>query len=66
MNNEDWQELSLFDDIDDIDDAGEENERGQKRRAKSNERKRKWREIELIKEQRRLRKDMAYFEHHAY
>lgn len=63
MNNHDWQELSILDDIDDIDEV---NERAQKRGSKSNERKRKWREIEFIKEQRRLRRDMAYFEHHAY
>ncbi len=65
MNNYNWQELSLLDDID-IDDVGEVNDHEQNRRAKSNERKRKWREIETIKEQRRLRRDMDYFEHHAY
>ncbi len=63
MNNNDWQEQNFLDDIEYIEEV---NERGQKRAAKGNERKRKWREIENIKEQRRLRRDMAYYEHHAY
>jgi len=63
MNNYDWQELSLLDEIDDVDEV---NERGQKSKAKSKARKRKWREIELIKEQRRLRRDLATFEHYSF
>jgi len=63
MNNDDWQEQNFLDDIEDIEEV---NDRGQKRAGKGNERKRKWREIENIKEQRRLRRDMAYYEHHAY
>ena len=60
MANCDWKELSLLDDMEHIDDV---NERGQKIKVK--ERKRKWREIEQIKEQRRLRRDLATFEHYS-
>jgi hypothetical protein len=63
MNNDDWQELSILDDIEDVDEV---NERGQKRKTKSIERKRKWREIELIKEQHRLKRDLATLEQYSF
>lgn len=63
MDSNNWQDLSLFDDIDDF---GEMNERVNNGKAKSNARKRKWREIEAIKEQRRLIKDLSTFEQCSY
>ena len=59
-HNDDWQDLDLLDDIDEL-------QGGDTRtRSKSKMRKRKWREIETIKEQRRLRRDLADFEHYSY
>ncbi|MCP4992061.1 MAG: DUF3545 family protein [Colwellia sp.] len=46
--------------MEDIDDV---NERGQKSKGKG--RKRKWREIEQVKEQRLLRRNLATFEHYS-
>jgi hypothetical protein len=63
MNNNEWQEQSLLDDIEDVDLL---NESLQKGKAKNKVHKRKWREIELIKEQRRLRRDIAAFEHYSF
>ena len=59
-HNDDWQDLDLLDDIDEL-------QGGDIRtRSKSKMRKRKWREIETIKEQRRLRRDLADFEQYSY
>ena len=59
-HNDDWQDLDLLDDIDEL-------QGGDTRtRSKSKMRKRKWREIETIKEQRRLRRDLADFEQYSY
>jgi hypothetical protein len=59
MNNEYWQEVDVLDDEDD------ELIRADKK-AQSKQKKRKWREIEAIKEQRRLRRDIANFEQYSY
>ena len=56
MNNDDWQDLSLLDDID------KQGELERNRKASGKAHKRKWREIEVIKEQRRLQRDLAAFE----
>jgi len=59
-HNDDWQDLDLLDDIDEL-------QGGDTRtKSKSKMRKRKWREIETIKEQRRLRRDLADFEQYSY
>lgn len=60
MRNTYKYEVDILDDVEDE----ESSERSGK--VKSKVRKRKWREIEAIKEQRRLRRDLAYFEHNAY
>lgn len=59
MNNEYWQEADVLDDEDD------ELTRPEKK-AQSKLKKRKWREIEAIKDQRRLRRDIANFEQYSY
>ncbi|MFQ3312602.1 MAG: hypothetical protein ACI9VO_000534 [Colwellia sp.] len=59
MNNEYWQEVDVLDDEDD------ELIRADKK-GQSKQKKRKWREIEAIKEQRRLRRDIANFEQYSY
>ncbi len=38
----------------------------QQEKAKNKVRKRKWREIELIKEQRRLRRELEQYEQYSY
>jgi hypothetical protein len=59
MNNEYWQEVDVLDDEDD------ELIRADKK-GQSKQKKRKWREIEAIKEQRRLRRDIANFDQYSY
>jgi hypothetical protein len=59
MNNEFWHDDDAFDDED-----NELTRPDKKGQAKA--RKRKWREIEVIKEQRRLRRDIANFEQYSY
>ncbi|PKI14817.1 DUF3545 family protein [Colwellia sp. 12G3] len=59
MENEYWQEAHVLDDEDD--ELTRPDKKGQ-----TKQRKRKWREIEAIKEQRRLRKDIANFEQYSY
>ena len=60
MNNEFWDEDESYDE-------GEELTRADKKgKIRSSERKRKWREIEIIKEQRRLRRDLAGYEQYSY
>ncbi|WP_157466282.1 DUF3545 family protein [Colwellia sp. MT41] len=57
MNNEYWHEADLL--------ADDELTRLDKK-GKAKERKRKWREIEAIKDQQRLRRDIACFEQYSY
>lgn len=59
MDNEYWHDIDVLDDDDN------ELTRPDKR-AQAKQRKRKWREIEVIKEQRRLRRDIANFESYSY
>lgn len=59
MSNENWQDFDHTDDDELID-------TDRKNKFKSNSRKRKWREIESIKEQRRLRRDLAEYEQYSY
>jgi hypothetical protein len=59
MNNEYWHDADVLDD-----DDSELTRPDKKGQAK--QRKRKWREIEVIKEQRRLRRDIAAFEQYSY
>lgn len=54
MNNGYWHETDVFDDDDELTRPD--------KKGKTKERKRKWREIEAIKEQRRMRRVMADFE----
>ncbi len=58
MNNEYWHETDVLDDDDEL---TRPDKKGQ-----TKQRKRKWREIEAIKEQRRLRRDIADFEQYSY
>jgi hypothetical protein len=56
MDNKNWEDAASFDDEFDVQD----------RKSKVQVRKRKWREIESIKEQRRLRRDIDSFEQYSY
>ena len=58
MNDEYWHEEDILNDDDELVTPDK------KGRAKI--RKRKWREIETIKEQRRLRRDLADFEQYSF
>ncbi|HBY85850.1 MAG TPA: hypothetical protein DEO86_08255 [Colwellia sp.] len=60
MNNEYWHETDVFDDEDEL------TRPDKKGKAKGSDRKRKWREIESIKEQRRLRREITDFEQYSY
>ncbi|MEI6893049.1 MAG: DUF3545 family protein [Colwellia sp.] len=60
MNDELWDEENI------LDDEGELTRPDKAGKVKINEQKRKWREIETIKEQRRLRRDIAAFEQYSY
>ncbi|WP_019026906.1 DUF3545 family protein [Colwellia piezophila] len=60
MNNNYWHDIELLDDIE-AQESAEKNSR-----ATGKVRRRKWREIETIKDQRRLRRNMADFEPYAY
>lgn len=60
MKDNDWQENEIFDDIEEQESADRSS------RLKGKVRKRKWREIEAIKEQRRLRRSLADFEQYSY
>jgi hypothetical protein len=53
MTNENWDELDFLD----------EEELTQEKKSKGKIRKSKWREIEHIKEQRRLRRDLSEYEY---
>ncbi|KGJ96939.1 DUF3545 family protein [Colwellia psychrerythraea] len=55
-----WQESEILDDVDEQETADRSS------RSKGKVRKRKWREIEAIKEQRRLRRSLADFEQYSY
>ena len=59
MDNQFWDEEENYDDE-------ELNRPDKKGKGRSAVRKRKWREIESIKEQRRLRRDLASFEHYSF
>jgi hypothetical protein len=61
MNNEFWHEDD--ESIDGFDDESELTTPNKK--SKSKGRQRKWREIEAIKEQRRLRRDLSVFEQYS-
>ena len=56
MDNENWNEFDIL----------EEQELIQEKKNKIKVRKRKWREIENIKEQRRLSKELSEYEHSHY
>ena len=60
MNTEFWDEEEL------VIDEEELTRPDKKGNGRSNERKRKWREIESIKEQRRLRRDIAAYDQYSY
>jgi len=62
MNNEYWQEED--ESADGFDDEGELTTQVKKSKPKA--RQRKWREIEAIKEQRRLRRDLSAFEQYSF
>jgi len=53
MSNADWFDLSFLDSDDNLEQLTQRKEQGKKR---------KWREIESIKEKRRLRKELAEYE----
>ena len=57
MNDEFWN---------DEDEYSDEDLTRPDKKGKGSDRKRKWREIELIKEQRRLRRDLAVYDHYSY
>lgn len=59
MNNEYWHEADDFDE-------DELTRPDKKSKTSGKERKRKWREIESIKEQRRLRREITDFEQYSY
>lgn len=56
MDSEDWNEFDVL----------EEQELAQEKKAKIKARKRKWREIEEIKEQRRLSRELSEYEFAHY
>lgn len=60
MNDQLWDEDDIYDDEDELTRAD------RKGKARVTSRKRKWREIESIKEQRRLRRDLAAYEHYSF
>jgi len=60
MNNEYWNEEYTFDDEDELTRPDKNG------KPKASIRKRKWREIETIKEKRRLRRDIASIEQYSY
>ncbi len=60
MNNKYWHETDVLDDDDELTIPEKNSKVGGK------ERKRKWREIEAIKEQRRLRRELTDFEQYSY
>lgn len=60
MNDQFWDEDDIYDDEDAL------TKPDKKEKARGSERKRKWREIELIKEQRRLRRDIAEYEQYSF
>jgi len=59
MNNKNWQETDVLYD-EDVELIRPDS------KWQSKQKKRKWREIEAIKEQRRLRRDIANFEQYSY
>ncbi len=59
-NNNEWQETNLLDEFDELGDTDKRS------RTKGKMRKRKWREIEAIKEQRRFRRELENFEQYSY
>ena len=58
MKNEYWHETDVLYDDDELTRSD--------KKAQSKQRKRKWREIEAIKDQRRLRIDITAFEQYSY
>ena len=58
MSNTDWNDLSFLDCDDEFEQVVV--------KAKDRSRKRKWREIESVKEKRRLRKELAEYEQYSY
>ncbi|KGJ91445.1 DUF3545 family protein [Colwellia psychrerythraea] len=60
MNNKYWDEMDILDDEDEL------TRPDKKGKTKGSDRKRKWREIESIKEQRRLRREITDFEQYSY
>ena len=65
MNNNYWHDENINDEEDELTVADRKSLTGKKGTIKVTQ-KRKWREIETIKEQRRLRRDIAAFEHYSY
>ncbi len=60
MSDKNWEDIDNFDDEINNDMSGND------RKQKGKVRKRKWREIEDIKEQRRLRRHIEEFEQYSY
>jgi len=65
MNNNYWNDENILDEEDELTVADRKAVAGKNGQIKV-ARKRKWREIETIKDQRRLRRDIAAFEHYSY
>jgi len=63
MNSNDWQHLSLLDDIESI---AELSELDKDSKSKARVQKRKWREIEALKEQRRMKRELSHYEQYSY
>ncbi|MBU2870003.1 DUF3545 family protein [Colwellia sp. E2M01] len=61
MNNEFWSDEYIIEE--EVDELTRPDKRG---KPKGLERKRKWREIETIKEQRRLRRDIEAYDQYSY
>lgn len=59
-NDENWQDLALFEDMDEFP------ETVKKGKSYNKVRKRKWREIETVKEQRRLRRELLDLEQYSF
>lgn len=60
MGNKYWHETDILDNEDEL------TRPDKKSKTSGKERKRKWREIESIKEQRRLRREITDFEQYSY
>lgn len=59
MNDDFWNDDDVYED----EDLTRSDKKG---KVTASNKKRKWREIELIKEQRRLRRDIAIYDNYSY